>query len=118
MAKKSKKIEAPNKGGRPKAMLDPDAIELMAASFLPVSSIAKILGVNPDTLYARYSENLQRGRENRKYGLACAMWDKALTEKDTKMMIWLSKQHLGYRDQLPEEAKQTHINVYVNEVPT
>lgn len=115
MAKKVKKQSKPR--GNPKLILDADKIELMAASFLPVESIAKIIGCNPDTLYVNYSENLQRGRENRKYGLACAMWHKALEEKDTKMMIWLSKQHLGYRDQLPEEAQKMNFNVYVNEVP-
>jgi hypothetical protein len=33
------------------------------------------------------------------------------------MMIWLSKQHLGYKDAQPEEASLVIFNVQINEVP-
>lgn len=106
-----------NKGGRPKADLNPEMIYKLAQSLLPVETIASILGVSRETLYARYSDSLHKGRDNRKYSLVQAMWHKALEDKDTKMQIWLSKQHLGYKDSLPEEATQVVFNVYTNEVP-
>lgn len=114
---KKNKAKEINKGGRPKLELDEKQIEEMASSFLSAEAIARILDCHVDTIYSRFSEALQKGREKRRYNLACAMWSKALDEKDTKMMIWLSKQHLGYKDTIPEEATQINFSVYINEVP-
>lgn len=111
------KEKAKNKGGRPKVEIDEDMVFKLGESMLPVESIAKILECHPDTIYARFSVTLQRAREGRKKSLTMVMWEKALIDKDTKMMIWLSKQHLGYKDQMPEDATQIHFNVHINEVP-
>jgi hypothetical protein len=104
-------------GGRPLADLDPDMVFKLAQSMLPIESIAVILGCHKDTLYARYSDVLQKAREGRKQSLSMTMWEKALIDKDTKMLIWLSKQHLGYKDQIPESAQLINFNIYCNEVP-
>lgn len=89
----------------------------IAQTHATVETIASIMGCGKSTLYDRYSHIIDKAREGRKADLLTAMWEKALVEKDTKMMIWLSKQHLGYRDILPEEATQIHFNVYTNEIP-
>lgn len=106
-----------NKQGRPKLTLDEEKVEFMAASCMPVESIAIVLGCHKDSLYERYSDALQRGRENRKMQLSAAMWEKALVEKDCKMQIWLSKQHLGHKDTFPDEIPNTIMNISINEVP-
>ncbi len=111
------KTKVCDKGGRPKKDLDPELVYKLAESMLPIESIATILDCHKDTLYARFSDVLQKAREGRRKALSMAMWEKALVEKDTKMQIWLSKQHLGYKDVQPEEASQIHFNVYTNEVP-
>jgi hypothetical protein len=103
--------------GRPLANIDEDMVFKLGQTMLPVESIAAILECHPDTIYARFSEVLHRAREGRKKSLSMTMWEKALIDKDTKMLIWLSKQHLGYRDVLPEEATKVNFNVYCNEVP-
>lgn len=100
-----------------KVVIDTNLLFNLAESMLPVESIATILGCHRDTLYARYSDILQQAREGRKKSLSMVMWEKALIEKDTKMMIWLSKQHLGYKDVLPEDATQINFNVYCREIP-
>jgi hypothetical protein len=97
--------------------LDEKQLYLLAQSLLPIESIARIMSCNPDLIYTRYADLLQKGRDDRKHSLVQAMWHQALYEKDTKMMIWLSKQHLGYRDVMPEEATQISFNVFANEVP-
>lgn len=116
MAKKAEE-KPKNLGGRPLKDIDPKIVYELARTMLPVTSIAIILGCSVDTLDARFSGLLQEGRENRRKSLVEAMWHKAIVEKDTKMQIWLSKQHLGYKDTQPEEATQVHFNVYTNEVP-
>lgn len=121
MAKKvveKKKFGGKQEGaGRPLKQIDENMVYELARTMLPVTSIANILNCSVDTLEDRFSGLLQQGRENRRRSLVEGMWDKALTEKDTKMMIWLSKQHLGYKDIQPEEATHISFNVYTNEVP-
>lgn len=103
--------------GRPKKDIDEQMVYRLAQTMLPVESIATVLECTRETLYARFSDVLQKGREDRKQALSSAMWEKALIEKDTKMMIWLSKQHLGYKDSQPEEAQQIIYNVNIKESP-
>lgn len=113
-----KKFGGPQEGsGRPRKELDEPMVYRLAQTMLSQKSIAIILECSEDLLQDRYSGLLQRGRENRKQSLVEAMWQKALEDKDVKMQIWLSKQHLGYKDVMPEEATQVNFNVYTNEVP-
>jgi hypothetical protein len=106
-----------SKNGRPPVPIDEGLLFKLAESMLPVESIATILGCHRDTLYSRFADVLQRAREGRKKALSMVMWEKALIEKDTKMMIWLSKQHLGYKDTMPTQATAITFNVICNEVP-
>lgn len=122
-----KKVKKPNPATRKRFLLptkkmtpgelDPDVIYSLAETMLPIESIAILLKCGKETLYEHFGDVLQRAREGRKRSLSMAMWEKALIEKDTKMQIWLSKQHLGYKDVMPEEATQISFNVYTNEVP-
>jgi hypothetical protein len=103
--------------GRPPLPIDGEMVYKLAQTMLTEKSIATILGCSVDVIQNRFSHILQQGRDNRRHTLTQAMWSKALDEKDTKMQIWLSKQHLGYKDTMPIEATQINFNVYVNEVP-
>lgn len=91
----------------------------MGQSLLPVETIADIFQVEPNTLYdtKRYASTLRSARANRKESLVQACWHKALIDKDTTMLIWMSKQHLGYKEKQPEDGHQLTFNVVVNEVP-
>jgi hypothetical protein len=115
-----KPIEAiKNKGPMKKpSKVDKDLVFRLAQTLLPVTTIATILKISPGVLMRNFEWEIRRGREDRKHTLVQAMWHKALIEKDGKMQIWLSKQHLGYRDSAPEQAQQVVFNVKCNEVPT
>ena len=116
--KNTKEDAKPLRGkGQPKKEIDREKLYTLAQTLLPVETIAIVLGCHPDTLYENYSDTLQAGRHNRKTSLSQAMWHAALVDKDTKMMIWLSKQHLGYKDTMPEQASQVIFNVKINEIP-
>lgn len=97
--------------------LSDDLVYRCAQTMLPVESIATILDCPPHVLHEKYQRALNRGREERKQSLVEAMWHKALVERDTKMMIWLSKQHLGYKENMPEQPTSIQFNVTCNEVP-
>lgn len=109
--------EPKNKGGRPRKEINERQVYLLAQTLLPMDSIATILGCNKSLLLERFPATLQKGRENRKSSLSQAMWHKALVEKNTTMQIWLSKQHLGYKEQYPMEQTQLNFQVMINEIP-
>jgi hypothetical protein len=103
--------------GRPLKELNEEQVYKLAQTLLPIETIASILGTSVDTLDRRFSGVLQAGRSNRKETLSQVMWHKALVEKSEKMMIWLSKQHLGYKDTQPEEVPTTNFIVHIHDDP-
>lgn len=117
LVKKDRKTpQVKNKGGRPKVNLDVDLIKKLASIHCTKAEIASIVGCHVDTLYARYSDILRAGDEEGKMSLKRKMHEVAM-HGDVKMLIWLSKQRLGYKERQPDEVAQTTFNVYVNEVP-
>lgn len=103
--------------GQPKKELDRDKLYLLCQTLLPVETIAAVMECGKDVIYTQYADVLQSARENRKSSLSQAMWYAALVEKSEKMMIWLSKQHLGYRDTFAEEITPNAFTININEIP-
>jgi hypothetical protein len=103
--------------GRPKKDITEKDVFELAKTHLPVEALANILGCEKTLIYDRFSNALQKGRDARKCSLSETMWLSALEERDVKMMIWLSKQHLGYKEPREEDAGQTVINITVNPIP-
>lgn len=115
---KFSKENQPKKNGRKKKEIDPDQVFRLAHIHCTVDEIASVLNCHRDTIYARFSDVLRRGHEEGQMSIKRKMHDKAFAGAgDTTMLIWLSKQRLGYKDKQPEEATQVNFNVYVNEVP-
>jgi len=104
------------KGGRPKLNIDPKIILNLAMIHCTVQEIASIVGCSHETIYARFSDVLRKGHDEGQMSLKRKMHEKALAG-DTPMLIWLSKQRLGYRDKQPDDVAITNFNVFVNEVP-
>ena len=112
----TKEIKPKNKGGRPKKDIDPNLVYDLAKIHCTKEEIATILGCSRETLYARFSDVLQKGDDDGKKSLKRKMHEVAMNGNVT-MLIWLSKQRLGHKDRQPEEAPNTVINVQINEVP-
>lgn len=116
--KEPKQPEIKNKGGRPKKEIDEDMVYKLAQTLLPIESIATILGCGKDLLYQRFSDTLQKGREERKSSLVQHMWKNAMEHNNTTMQIWLSKQHLGFKEPAKveeQEAQAPVFNIIINE---
>lgn len=105
-----------SRGGRPKIVVDESVIEEMAMLDYTIEEIAAEVGCHRDTINARFSAPVKRGREKGNGSLKRRMWKLAMSG-NLGMLVWLSKQRLGYRDRQPEEAAQIHFHVMVNEVP-
>lgn len=103
--------------GRPPTLLDANKLYELAQTLLPDEVIASIMNFDCETLVTKYSEILQAGRNDRKHTLSQRMWHKAIVEGDTKMLIWLSKQHLGYKEQWPDMQQNQQINIFTSDIP-
>lgn len=95
--------------GRPKKDLDPEIIKNLAAINCTMEEIASVMGCSKDTIERRFAAIVKEGRDTGKVSLRREMW-KAVKEKgNITMMIWLSKQLLGYTD------KVTQITAEINQ---
>lgn len=115
MAKFSK-ANQPKSNGRKKLDIDGESVYKLGLIHCTIPEVAAVLGCSQATITGRFLGDLHRGHDEGQMSLKRRMHEKAMTG-DTTMLIWLSKQRLGYKDKQPEEATQVHFNVYVNEVP-
>jgi hypothetical protein len=105
-----------DKGGRPLKQIDGELVKKLAAIHCTKNEIAAVVGCNPDTLYARFSEVLRLGDEEGKMSLKRKMHEVAM-KGNVSMLIWLSKQRLGYVDKQAENNVQANYTVIINELP-
>lgn len=85
------------KGGRPKLNIDPDLVEKLAGIGCPNKEIAAIVGCSVDTLTDRFSDVINKGRENGKTRLRKKQIEVALAG-NVSMLIFLGKNMLGQSD--------------------
>jgi hypothetical protein len=106
MAKFQKGISG-NKAGRPKSVIDFKKVDEYLQAQCNGSTIAGILGIHPDTLYKAIEErhnitfsaySTQKRSEGKEI-LRKKLWDQAIAG-DKILMIWLSKQYLGFTESL------------------
>lgn len=116
MTKFSKTHQPKEHGGRPKAVIDEKKLEELASMDYTMDELAAEFDVHFDTIYARFSEPLKKGRLKGNGSLKRRLFQKAM-DGDMTALIWLSKNRLGYKDRQPEEATHVSFNVHVNEVP-
>jgi hypothetical protein len=105
-------------GGRPEKVIDADSVYQLGLIHCTAEEAASVLQCDRATIYNRPEliDALKRGWDDGQKSLKRWMHDKA-EKGDTTMMIWLSKQRLGYKDKKEEEQHQVVFNVTVNEVP-
>lgn len=112
----SKDYQPPKENvGRPPSVIDEKKLEQMAADDYTVEEMAAELDVSHETIYARFSDKLKKGRLKGNGSLKRRLREKAMAG-DTSLLIWLSKVRLGYREPKDETTYNTY-NVTVNEVP-
>lgn len=106
----------PGLPGRPLKQITDEQVYKLGLIHCTVDEIAAHLDCHKSVIYDRFSEALQRGHRDGQQSMKRKMHEIAMNG-DVKMLIWLSKQRLGYKDTMPEEAQIVNFNVVVNEVP-
>jgi len=96
--------------------LDEKKIIQMAMEDCSVEEIAAELSVHRETIYERFGDVILRGRD---LGNKCLRWKlfQLAMSGNVPILIWLSKQRLGYKDRPEGDVSQINFNVTVNEVP-
>ena len=87
------------KVGRPKKIIDYQAVEKLACLHCTQEEIASFLGVSTVTLRGdeEFLAIYKKGFDNGKMSLRRLQWKQA-EEGNTTMLIWLGKQMMGQRD--------------------
>ena len=84
--------------GRPRFIIDYDAVEKLAHIQCTYAEIASFLGCSEDKLKhdEEFKHHYKKGAEGGRMSLRRTQFK--LAEKNTTMAIWLGKQYLGQRD--------------------
>jgi hypothetical protein len=89
---------------RPRKKIDEELLAKLASIHCTMEEMASMVGVSKDTLERRYAAFIEENRGKGKARLRRIMWGAAM-EGNPTMMIWLSKNLLGYTDK--QEIQQT-----------
>ena len=95
-----------DKGGRPLIEIDYTKLEKLCAIHCTGEECASILGVDYDTLnrhlkndgHGGFTEYFKKHSAAGKMSLRRKQYEKAVTEGNVPMLIWLGKQMLGQKD--------------------
>lgn len=88
---------------RPKKNIDPDQVRRLAMINCSNAEIASVVGCSTDTIERRFAAVIKEGREQGRSSLKRMMWE-AAQKGNITMMIFLSKQMLGYSDKLTQQV--------------
>lgn len=95
-----------------------DVIEQMALIGSTNEEIGAILGIDADTIAARFSERIKKGKMKGHQSLRRVMFEKAINERDTTALIWLSKNYLRMSDKVEHsftEKEESAITTLMRE---
>lgn len=108
-----------NKSGRPACEIDEVEVFEMACYDCTAEEIAAHFKCSISTLYERFSETLRLGRLAGKKRLRETMERKSREggPGDTTLLVWLSKQRLGYKDNHDDNRGDVTINIQVVDTP-
>lgn len=88
---------------RPPIDIDADQVGKLAAINCTMIEIASVVGCSVDTLERRFADIIKEGRAKGRSSLRRYMWE-AVQKGNITMMIWLSKNMLGYGDRVINET--------------
>ena len=88
-----------DKPGRPKVEVDVAKLQLLVTIGCTMEECAEVLGVGDETLIRNYRSEIKTARLLRNTKIRRTMYQRAMGG-DNGMLIWLSKQWLGMKDQV------------------
>ena len=106
--------------GRPPLDIDAEQVKKLAAINCTMIEIASVVGCSVDTLENRFSDVIKEGRAQGRSSLRRHMWE-AVQKGNITMMIWLSKNILGYGErtinETPGENEHSRLIIDMGDTP-
>lgn len=97
--------QIPNKGARPRIKdVDQELVWKLACMMCTVKEIADVLGLGEGQVTKKFGDLIDKGRSEGKKALRRAQFEKAVSDKDPRMLIFLGKQYLSQKDN-PEDKE-------------
>ena len=89
----------PRAKGRTKVKdIDREQVWRLACMQCTLREIADVMDVSHETIRKHFGDLIEQGQSVGKKSLRRAQWDKALTDRSDRMLIFLGKQYLGQSD--------------------
>lgn len=102
--------EIPNKGARPRIKdVDKELVWKLACMMCSIKEISDVLGLGEDTVTRKFGDLIDKGRSEGRKALRRAQFEKAVQDKDPRMLIFLGKQYLSQRDQPEDKESNTPL---------
>ena len=89
---------------KPRKEIDREQVIKLARLHCNVSEISRWFGVDQNTINLRFKDEIELARSETKARLRNKMLHEALINGNTTMLIWLSKNMLGFSDNGPIET--------------
>lgn len=102
------------KVGRPRANIDKEQVEKLAALHCTFEEIADFFGVDKSTISRNFATEIAKGRAAGKLSLRRSQF--RLAETSATMAIWLGKQYLGQKD-YPDLDTNSAFEIKINVIP-
>lgn len=92
-------------GARPKIKdVDKELVWRLASMMCTIGEIADVLGLPEKTVSNKFGDLIDKGRSEGRKALRRAQFEKAVKDKDPRMLIFLGKQYLSQKDN-PEDKE-------------
>lgn len=82
---------------------------------MTVEKAANLLKVKPDTIHKHFQHVLDEAHAARDKELLETMWTVATEKNNVTMLIWLSKQYLGFTDKTQTETLNANFDIIIGE---
>lgn len=89
--------------------VDREQVWKLATMMCSDAEIADVVGLNVGTLKKRFGDLIEKGRSVGKKALRRAQFEKAISDKDPRMLIFLGKQYLSQKDNPENRDDETPL---------
>lgn len=95
--------KAPRVGTSKVKAVDRELVWKLASMMCTIKEIADVVGLAEATVSKKFGDLIEKGRSQGKKALRRAQFEKAVADKDPRLLIFLGKQYLGQKDS-PEDT--------------
>ena len=86
--------------------IDKELVWRLASMMCTIKEIANVIGITETQVNRKFGDLIEKGRSEGRKALRRAQFDKAVIDRDPRMLIFLGKQYLGQKDN-PEDKEST-----------